>query len=101
MTKGILGISGIRGTGPREKAGSVPTMRFCTRVFELYRERYDNLTELAKAMGVSVSQIYRVRQGKRPINEKFITGTIKAFPGYSLDALFCVVPARKRYGTRQ
>jgi len=43
-------------------------------------------------MGISVSQIYRVRQGKRPISEKFITGTVKAFPGYKLDDLFYIVP---------
>jgi len=43
-------------------------------------------------MGISVSQIYRVRQGKRTISEKFITGTIKAFPGHNLDELFYVAP---------
>jgi len=43
-------------------------------------------------MGVSVSQVYRVRQGKRHINERFITGTISAFPGYSFDDLFYLKP---------
>ncbi len=66
-------------------------MKLATRVFELYPSRYANLTELARATGISVSQVYRVRQGKRPISEKFITGTIKAFPEYRLDDLFCVV----------
>jgi len=45
------------------------------------------MVELAQAMGISESQIYRVRQGKRGINQKFIIGAIKAFPGYKLDDL--------------
>ena len=63
-----------------------------TRVFELYNEDYSNLVEVAQAMGISNSQIYRVRDGKRPINEKFIIGALKAFPGYKLGELFYVVP---------
>ena len=63
-----------------------------TRVFELSTEKYSNLSELAQAMGISVAQVYRVRQGKRSINEKFIIGAIKAFPRYKLDDLFCVDP---------
>jgi len=43
-------------------------------------------------MGISVSQIYRVRQGKRHINQKFIVGAIKAFPEHKLDDLFYLVP---------
>jgi len=39
-------------------------------------------------MGLSVSQVYRVREGKRQINQKFIVGAKKAFPGYGLDDLF-------------
>jgi len=31
-------------------------------------------------MGISVTQVYRVRQGERRINEKFIIGAINAFP---------------------
>jgi len=59
-----------------------------TRVFELCPERYRNLSELAQAMGISVSQIYRVREGKRHINQKFFIGAIKAFPERKLDDLF-------------
>jgi len=59
-----------------------------TRVFELCPERYRNLSELARAMGISVSQIYRVREGKRHINQKFFIGAIKAFPEHKLDDLF-------------
>jgi hypothetical protein len=63
-----------------------------TRVFELCDSDYRNLTELAQAMEISVSQLYRVREGKRPINQKFIVGAIKAFPGYKLDELFYLAP---------
>ena len=59
-----------------------------TRVFELASERYHNLSDLAKAMDLSVSQVYRVREGKRGINEKFLIGAKKAFPGHRLDELF-------------
>jgi len=61
-----------------------------TRVFELSNGKYENLTELAKAMGLSASQVYRVRQGKRRINEKFIVGAAKAFPGCTINDLFYI-----------
>jgi len=63
-----------------------------TSIFELHNNGYRNLSELAQAMGISVSQIYRVREGKRPINQRFIVGAIKAFPNYSLDDLFYLIP---------
>jgi len=44
-------------------------------------------------MGISAGQIYRVRQGKRGINQKFIIGATQAFPGYKLDDLFYVQEA--------
>jgi hypothetical protein len=59
-----------------------------TRIFELADGNYKNLSEVAKAMGISVSQIYRVREGKRRINQKFIVGAIRAFPHYKLEELF-------------
>jgi len=59
-----------------------------TRVFDLSYPNYRNLSELAQAMGVSVSQVYRVREGKRCINQSFIVGAIKAFPERRLDNLF-------------
>lgn len=59
-----------------------------TKVFELNDMPYRNLSELAGAMGISVSQVYRVKEGKRPINQKFIVGAAKAFPGRRLDDLF-------------
>jgi DNA-binding Xre family transcriptional regulator len=63
-----------------------------TRVFDLCPGRYKNLSELAQVMGISVSQVYRVQEGKRNINCKFIIGAIKAFPGCSFDDLFYFVP---------
>jgi len=63
-----------------------------TRIFEFRNGEYRNLSELAQVMGISVSQIYRVREGKRHINQKFIVGAIKAFPGYRLDDLFYLAP---------
>jgi len=59
-----------------------------TRIFELCPGEYRNLSELAQVMGISVSQIYRVRGGKRNINQKFIVGALRAFPHYKLDELF-------------
>ena len=59
-----------------------------TRVFELSQGKYTNLSELAQAMGISISQIYRVREGKRNINQKFIVGAIKACPEYKFDDIF-------------
>ena len=63
-------------------------MRLKTRIFELYYGYYENLSEVARAMGISVSQIYRVQEGKRNISEKFIVGAMRAFPGYKFDDLF-------------
>jgi len=59
-----------------------------TRVFEMANGKYQNLSDMARAMGLSVSQVYRVREGKRGINEKFIIGAKKAFPDSRLDELF-------------
>ena len=61
-------------------------MRLKTKIFDI--NRYPNLTELAHAMGISVSQIYRVQEGKRNINEKFIIGAMKTFPEHTFDDLF-------------
>ena len=63
-----------------------------TRIFELCDDYYKNLSDLALAMGISVSQIYRVREGKRRINQKFIVGAMKAFPNHRLDDLLYLVP---------
>jgi len=67
-------------------------MKLNTRVFELYKGKYWSMAELAQAMGISTSQIYKVKQGKRGINQKFIIGATKAFPEYNIDDLFYVAP---------
>ncbi len=59
-----------------------------TRIFQLCDGKYRNLSELARDMGLSVSQVYRVREGKRNINQKFLVGAKKVFPDYRLDELF-------------
>jgi len=63
-----------------------------TRIFEISNHKYNNLSELAYVMGISVSQIYRVKEGKRQINQKFIIGAKKAFPDQKLDDLFYLAP---------
>ena len=63
-----------------------------TRIFKFCEGNYKNLSELAQAMGISVSQVYRVREGKRSINQKFIIGAIKAFPEYKFEDLFYLAP---------
>jgi hypothetical protein len=65
-----------------------------TKVFDIAGGRYQNLSDLAVAMGISVSQVYRVREGKRGINEKFIVGAKKAFPEYRLDELFYFIDGK-------
>ena len=67
-------------------------MKLHTRVFELYKGKYGSLPKLARAMEISTGQIYKVKQGKRSINGKFIIGAIKALAEYSLDDLFYVAP---------
>ncbi|OGO42850.1 MAG: hypothetical protein A2137_00085 [Chloroflexi bacterium RBG_16_58_8] len=64
------------------------TMIIKTRVFDMANGKYPSLAALAGAMGLSVSQVYRVREGKRGINEKFIVGAKKAFPDSRLEELF-------------
>ncbi len=63
-------------------------MMIQTRIFELRQGKYRNLVELAKVMGISVSQLYQVRKGYRTINHRFIVGAAKAFPKSSLSELF-------------
>jgi hypothetical protein len=61
-----------------------------TKIFELCPHHYNSLAEMAAAMGISLSQVYRVMHGQRHINEKFILGAVKAFPRYGLEELFYV-----------
>ncbi len=70
-----------------------------TRIFELCNGRYSNLSQLAMAMGISVSQIYRVREGRRPVGHKFIIGAVRAFPASRLDELFYLAPSQPDGGS--
>ena len=67
-------------------------MKVETKIFKFYDKEYRNLIELAQAMGISISQLYRVREGTRHINHKFIVGAKKAFPEYNLGDLFYLAP---------
>ncbi len=101
MTNGALKVLKRRGgNGQRQETAHEVGKRLETRVFDLYRERYGNLTELARTMGISVSQIYRVKQRKRHIMRN-LSRDSKSLPGYKLDDLFCIVPDGRRYDRRQ
>ena len=63
-----------------------------TKIFQFYNREYRSLSDLARVMEISVSQIYRVREGKRSINQKFIIGAVKAFPGRRFEELFYLAP---------
>ena len=63
-----------------------------TKIFELPNNGSGDLAELAQAMGISASQICDVREGARQVDEEFIVGALKAFPGHKLDDLFYLVP---------
>ncbi|MFC2040012.1 hypothetical protein ACFLTW_02410 [Chloroflexota bacterium] len=54
-----------------------------TRVFEFYYGYYHSIFEMAAGMGLSVSHVYRKREGTMPINRKFILGAMKAFPEHT------------------
>lgn len=63
-----------------------------TTIVQLCDGKYKNLSELARAMGISVSQVYRVKEGKRNINQKFVIGALEDFPEYQLGDLFYLAP---------
>ncbi len=65
-------------------------MKLKTRVFESCNGRYQKVSELVRAMGISYPLLYRVRKGDRNINGRFIIGALKAFPEYKLEDLFYV-----------
>ncbi len=81
----LLGRYSTMGSETLRAGGS---LKLKTKVFELSNGRYRNLSELAQAMGISASHIYRVRRGERRINEKFIAGAIQAFPECDFNSLF-------------
>lgn len=69
--------------------------RLRTRLFDLEK---DNMTELASILGLSTSQVCRIRHGERGINERFIVGALTAFPKYKFEDLFYIdsIPKERR-----
>ena len=64
-----------------------------TRVFQLWDEKYGGngkMVQLARAAGISLAHLYRVRRGDRKISASFIVGAARAFPEYRLDDLFYI-----------
>ena len=64
-----------------------------TRVFRLWDEKYGGdgkMIRLARATGISLAHLYRVRRGDRKISATFIVGVAKAFPECKLDDLFYI-----------
>jgi hypothetical protein len=66
-----------------------------TKVFDL--GKYHSLPELARSMGVSVSEVSRVRKGESNINQNFILGAIRAFPEHHFGELFYITSDDSRY----
>ena len=62
------------------------TKRLRTRLFRL---SYSPAV-LANMLGLSVSYLYRVKQGNRGINGKFIVSALTAFPKYRFEDLFYI-----------
>lgn len=62
--------------------------RLRTRLFDL--EEGHDMKKLAYLFKLSMSEIYRVRQGKRGIGERFIVGALTSFPEYKFEELFYI-----------
>ena len=62
--------------------------RLRTKLFGL--NQLYTMAELAALLGISSSYLYRVREGKRGINEKFIVGALTAFPKRKFEDLFYI-----------
>ena len=66
-------------------------MAIRTRIFELAPSfGYETLSALARAMDCSPGYLGRVSRNERTINQKFITGALRAFPGKAFDDLFVI-----------
>lgn len=48
------------------------------------------MAKLATILGISLSQVYRIRQGKRPIHDRVIANALTAFPECKFEDLFYV-----------
>lgn len=59
-----------------------------TRLFDMEEGR--DMKRLARLVGLSLSQVYRIREGKRRIGESFIVGALTAFPKLKFSDLFYI-----------
>ena len=48
------------------------------------------MAQLAVMLDVSLCQVYRIKEGKRKIGEKFIVGALRSFPGKTFEELFYI-----------
>jgi len=62
--------------------------RLKTRLFEM--EEAKDMKHLARMLGLSYSELYRVREGKRDIGSRFIIGALTAFPERKFEELFYI-----------
>lgn len=60
-----------------------------------------NMKKLATAIGVSLCQVYRVKDGKRWVNGEFIAGALTAFPKYRFDELFYIEGGHRNARSRR
>lgn len=64
------------------------TGRLRTRLFDMEEGR--DMRKLARLVGLSLPEVYRIRQGKRRIGHQFIVGALTAFPGRKFEDLFYI-----------
>lgn len=53
-------------------------------------EEGHDMKRLARLVGLSLSQLYRIRQGERRIGPQFIVGALTAFPERKFEDLFYI-----------
>ena len=53
-------------------------------------EEGDDMKRLARLVGLSLSQVYRIREGERRVGLQFIVGALTAFPKYKFEDLFYI-----------
>ena len=63
-------------------------MEVKTRLFQVYPQC--DMGQLAISIHTSLSQVYRVRQGKRKVSASFIAGVLTTFPGHRFEDLFYI-----------
>jgi len=59
-----------------------------TKIFDLEEGR--DMKKLAILTGLSLSEIYRIKEGKRGVHDRFIVGVLTAFPEKKFEDLFYI-----------